>query len=1524
MRTVVVLLLFFSLIFAQYTTNVIITPSEESDRILHLSAQYIVPLTSSPPVVDRVSEVRSFCESASNYQQCILTKVSEINREYGYSAEVRYVENAVFTVELLNSITGQYTPVPGCSRITATDSSEELFFDSSGSELVVTKYYATCELPDSLPLGSNQFRIVFIPEDSTEFSPSYSTYNLIVVDSSRAEEARAKVLETISAILSSSSGLPCLSSILLLGLLFASLYFSGKSPLTYLDIVTPKLPSPPSMNLGGKTVLGFGYPELGKTLKTLTKKGSRAMLKSAQLLGAFGNRQVRLLRGRIKKDADNEAHLNAAETLLRAGAMLVSEGKLSRKKLNKLIKLPTSYKKEDHETAAEIIRALRKKGDNRSVLIADMLQNYFAALQVFKTQSELSGIPSNTRRAKVYSKVMKFAKKYYGINRYSIAGPLVPGLIGGVIRGTEAGIRFARATVKHSPYLGLAAVKASQQFVHLVAKSKVKEKAEEKIARMEDKLSALAKRAKSDVFNLGYYFQIFDKMEGHYDQLKNAAYADLVRHLLSAILKKQGLDIQLTEQEINRLIFEGLDVEEYFKLKELKLNELSEKLDRILKRHDPQQKIELLISFAREQGVRLDSAFFGFYNSLLHIDAEERTVVKYVKLIWELNKYSLNNRGYRSYVFKDNLSLSESFEILLTQTILENLDQGFSFDISSALRYSRLFLVNRVMGLAPATNMNELPPFLRNKELLQKIEHLNRRDLVALLTDGGVEELLKVSKKKSIQEVSIADIVSFLSGSWRAQPIAGYAAPGELWASKEHTRLNLKGQWLTELSEYESVAIAQWVQNRFNRGHLPPYDAEIEALLDRANVTEVGERKTLSMNLWVRKLLQEDLINAFNSLYADGAYGSLAKEKTHFYKSVFAGFVEKIMDDENVQPFDPQRKYLERFTKTNDVFVAEKLAAYSDKVKELLSKKVTYDDLAFADRVVASTYEGGIIFYRKGMKLADSDVFLNAAAVIRDPRSGKEIRFDPDNAVVSFESSPELLQVFNSLRDNPNPRDWKGFLHAVEQWAKRKDGSFVNVDRAEIYAAVLWRYAKQTGDLSSYWRNAPVEVKPISEAVPNAPSVFTFFGAKETGQKFAEAIRPFRDAANYFADYVAKIVMETGGPVINAQYDITPTTEYFRQRSFHTSFRILSGEVLEGLSEEEKKIYREAAVAHGAFHHVWDFTIDRNPWKISSSGGDLQIYAVMGHFGPTAPAPSKVNLGYMSKAEKINAYLLLGFPLDMDKIASKPAVGMVKYYGYAIKGFASRWDTVNNAFRQWESTRPRMREAFNMLNPFAFTWSNTRLAKFVSKLNVFGGSLEHHHLAGEAQFSGLRPAPQDTFLNRSGVYVYARWGSVNPAASYYDYRMRMHLDTPMADYLSRISNAGYLVDEDMRRDTLKHTVRRTISAEALAVKREDEQRALGVTQNMVYGWLNPILFVWHLPIPLWPQTWTIRDAVSARMARKLGYHDSWYNRVLGATAEVISQAVYSLSTPLKQQVWCHFCNSPGKRGSRCKCGVYLY
>ena len=117
-----------------------------------------------------------------------------------------------------------------------------------------------------------------------------------------------------------------------------------------------------------------------------------------------------------------------------------------------------------------------------------------------------------------------------------------------------------------------------------------------------------------------------------------------------------------------------------------------------------------------------------------------------------------------------------------------------------------------------------------------------------------------------------------------------------------------------------------------------------------------------------------------------------------------------------------------------------------------------------------------------------------------------------------------------------------------------------------------------------------------------------------------------------------------------------------------------------------------------------------------------------------------------------------------------------------------------------------------------------------------------------------------------------------------------------------------------------------MSAEALAMTREREMRGFGMMNNPLFTYMNPMFFMFHMGIPLYPQSLTPRDMLGNFVRKqKYGHGESWRDMARGLGQSMVGGTQrFFRPDLLYRQVYCGRCSRGGLRGRGCMCGTTLY
>jgi hypothetical protein len=1546
-------------------SQVVITPGNENGTILNISVLAFEPAESTTGRTSRevVEQWYTECKDKPDVQTCMFNK----SLEY-YAASKEYqvaftsLENATILVEyydpLAGSLYSRYLPVPECEELKTNEKRRYYSTNPDTGELdqVSYYYYTQCDISDVVGGRKRTYiRAMYLPAPDEDIvsSETYYTFNNPQVTTAGAFTAQLNSTFRLLSNLAQGGGkdfipigtaLPCVGAFFIAGLLLASMYFAGKSPITLLDITTPRLPAPKGVTAGGQILTPFGYGEMSRTAKGKMKAAAAAIGVTATVMGRkmAGDPVGERLRRKTKGLTDPEGKA-VADGLIAGGRSLGMKGK----ELESLAKLPYHYTSEDYRKVEQILEALERRG-GRERLMAMQIKDYLLGLRTSQSLDVLSGHPDIALKGRMYGKISKTMDMAFGSNRYAVLGPMVGSVRASLVRTGRVVGRMTKAVGKEAPGVARGVTKTTMEMLggkRAMEDLKYKGRKSPTAAWLHKQLTEHPSR-----MVIGQSFPINEKMGHLYNALHDEAMkGGSMAYLIKQIYKKLGINFNISEQELSQMGHLDLDIlKRSGYTASAELLSADKEIRRILSSSiNSQQKLDKLIQLANVHGAIIDQQMHMFNDKLqaIHTSAQP----DHIKLIMLQGLLEEQNRarasamkgGYASDdafhcpVGGDSVRGSSIWETMVLRTMIWDGENGhLKGGLKEELISARLNVANRLASLDPTTAMEQLPEHMRNPAQLKAVAKRNREDLISLFTEDG-KRLFEQTKGKSIQSASISEVVEFMYGGPMKKSahidketgkMVWWGADEELSLPKGSTLVDVKRHWYDKLSAQENYAIGQWVESRFTKSYVPAYKASIEAALDRTPGSagwSIEQRTQAAKKHWVADQLLQDMEQRFNSHFGQNTYGT-TRETTRFYGGIMAGFMEKTLQEKGLSANHLDMRFIKEMDPSNPKHLSklgEMMKTYRHEFDQVVNRPFTYDDIAKANKAVVMLHEGGFAYYKKGMMLSDMDRVMAGEVALKDNK-GQLRKFIPEDIPIQFAGRDDLSREFHRVRHSGNPNDWTNFIESARKWTK--EGGY-NYNREKVFAATLWQYASSTYDYSRFWRESSISIEGKRQVTPAAPSPMRFFGAE--GHKFTTMYKPFRDMGLHMMDYVSKVALAAGGPAIKTSYDITPVSEHYRQHSMRMATTIMSGRDMDKLTPEERVAYRNAAMQHHAYHQVWDYVVDRNPMRTSTSFGTYQGWSAGFHFGPSQNFSVKHNLrAYMDRGEYANFMSLYGFPMNVAGKIMRPYTNMVRGMQMSMMGYASKWDSTPNALRQWNYTEPRLREAMQSMNPFSFRWFPGKTSERISKLNVFGGSLEKHQLAGPEFSAGLKQAPQDLFLNRKGIYSNIRTGEANPGASFYNYRHELKFEAPMAEYLYRQKEAVYMHDRKLREDAMTNTVRRTVSAEALAIRRDQELRGFGVMQNPLYGWANPIAFMWHMPVPLYPTSATPRDIISKWVGRSKGYGGEGFSDSMRRVSESMGRGTKRFFQPhmVHRIVYCPRCYAANYRGSRCRCGQVQY
>ncbi len=1507
--------------------------------------------------------VQEACSGRSDYAECVAQEF-EARTVEGARVET-HSTNAKFVVDYYNPISGTWSLVPGCGEVTTDESRDIEYYDTT-----ITYYYATCTVPNEIYEGMKTTVRATLVESDVVVDATPQTTEVSDVEASPAGIFSTALTNLINAMTSTATGiisfecppgetcpyytLPCAGVFLIIGLLLASMYFSGKSPITLLDITSPRLPAPKGVGASGQVMLPYGYGEMKKGINRKMAAAAGALtasrLATQKKMGynpemEKANKDVdALLKSEKAKGEVLGGGKQAEEVLKSIATGGVLAGKSAKDMGALLNSLPYHYGDKEHKELASILDRLKKMG-GREALMADTIKDYMLSMRTMQTMDALSGHPTATSRSALHARAQTMVGKLGGTNRYPILGVTFAGSFDSAVRSAGVVHRGHKAIIAHAPDLARGVARTTMEMVG-------GPRAMEKVSRKKPEVAAWLKKPGTAV-ELGQMFPVDDKMGHLYNTLKEEVTRDESKYILKQLYKKMGVNFAVTEETLAEMGYKDMNILDAsgYNQNKSKILALEKELQEMVfaKGLTGAAMRDELLKIAQRHGAEVDHEMMQFNKRLADIDASKQPdYVKFLQLQEELVRHQshvpaagtgqvLDTDKFYTVVGRPGIRGSDIWDTFVLRSMVFDAENGhLKGGLKEELQVAWLRTVNRMSSLKPTSNMEELPAYMRNPAELAKLEKRVAQTLGELLTDEGKQHLTRFTGK-TVENATVDDHMAVLYGgkSLTSEKRADIEKQGRVpcWGDEREMgslpgsyKVMMDELWLNELNTRESIAIHMWTEGRFKRSYIDPYDATVEANLDRRPDSakwSIAERTTEAKKEWANKLIAEDMEQRFNSHFALNAYGK-THESAAFYSGVAAGFLEKALVDKGLDNTHPDLV----FARSVDVSSPSQLkklqgllGKYQGEFEHVIKKPVTYDDIYTSKQAMVMLQEGGFAFAHKGMPLGSGDRTYGVVTM-RNPLTGRKEEFSPEEVAINFKGNDKLQMEFYKARESKDPKQWTAVMDSAYEWSKT-----AGYEGKKVFAALVWEYGNNTYDYQKYYAKTSLEITPKREAIPLAPDALRMFGVE--GGRFREALKPWRDLTHDLGNYIGKVALTAGGPVYRASYDVTPVASYLRLHSWRLAADIYTKDYSQ-LTSAERRAYEKVGIAHFEYHQAYDWAIDRNPMRRSTAHGLQQSMESSFQYGPRGLFATEDYIGATMTKGQWKMFRYGPYAGALSDLATKMHQIPTNMFGgmqMAMQGYPSRWDQTGNPLKPWDYVSDaRLGEAVKSLNPFSFDWAKSGIGKAIGKTNVWEGSLQKRQLAGPDIMAGLAQPPQDIFYKNVGVYAAARIHIANPNEVYMDYRYKTRVDPALAEWMVRNKDAVYMYDKTIRDQALSNVTRRTVSIEALQMRRSQELRQFGLLNNSTLGWASAPGFIWHMPLPFLPPQWSPREQFM-KAAKRAKYGggmklDAWakeqYRSKRDATVKFMKPWMGSMVS------YCRYCGRSGYKGSTCICGKVLY
>ncbi len=1581
---VIVLLLMASLLYAQSPSfpqqnladsGVTITPANQDGSLINISLTVYQPAVTTNGTISQ-DTVRQWAVQCNYNQTCIdQLSTAATSSLRNYQMNFSSLSGAQFVVMYFNpqgnTFTGQWTPVPDCSPfVTANTPGTAYAPDTTGNMVAYTTWIAQCDISGVVQgRPRTDIKATYVPLPGQNISSSSALYPYSNAHVTPSTAFTQQIRDFVAAVSNSGGAglgggtLPCVGVFLIMGLLLASLYFSGKSPVSMLDITTPRLPTPKGVGASGQILLPYGYGEMKKTANDKMNAAVQAINAGTRVLQGQNPDTARLVQqaSSIRGSAsDVAAGAATARDRQVAGSIAVLGRTLgfSSASLQPLVtRLPYHYGDAEHKTVADILEAARKKG-GREALNAAMIQDYLYGQSMLKHLDTLSGHPDFAQRSVVQARVEGFAGKFIGANRYAIIGGGAMAGIGSMFRVGRQGRRMVTSMVTEAAPLARTTARTTMEMLggkNIVEELEAKGRTSSTAAWVAGQLQ----KHPSEVV-VGAMYPVNDKMAKLYRDLRDETHKDAMEYVIKQGYKAMGLKFGITQEELVEMSYKDTDVLKRIGYRpSAEMAAFEEEIRRVLSNSSMSSadKLSALSRVAETHGATVDHQMVNFMRRLDNIDATAQPEhVKMLLLDQALEEQSrvrmststggmVRDDAYVCHVGGQSLKGTEVADKMLLGTLVWDGTHGY---LRGGIKEEALSMqnnmINRGLGIidqAKAGSVENaialLPEFMRNPAEVKALSERARGNFIQMLDTPEAKKLFEEysaakGHQKSLNQASISEMVDFLYGgktpkTGSIDPKSGrkvwWTADVELGLPQNAALVDVKRSWDVDISTRKMHQIGPWLEARFTRGNVSAYDAGVEAQVKRLpgySSMTVEQESQAAKKIWFHNEMLKDLEDRFNGQFSHNAYGT-TRETMKFYSSIMAGFLERAIEEKKGHAYQQELEFLGKMDVTSSKDMGKfktLLQRYEKEYQEIISKPMTYDEIARSNKPVILFQEGGYGYWRKGQTVGDMDRVMAGQAALRDEK-GQLRPFIPEDVPVHFGNRDDLTALYHKVRtsrETTPDSDWHTLANAAVKWAKEGGYSY---ERERVLGALLWEYGTKTHDYESFWKNSAITIEAKRNVAPVAPSVLRMFGVEAPG--LMTKFEPIRNLGMAAGDYISKVAYATAegggkkGGVLTASYTGAAVAAAYSAHSFDLSRRIMAGEGLESLNESEAAAFRKYAATHGAFTQARQWTFDRSPFGYSTSHGTNAADAAMFAHGPGLNFKKDDYIGAtMDKYTMWNFNSFYGWPMDLARRIMAPYATAVSAAQKEMVGRAGRWDTTGDQYRMLYHTEPRVRSALQAFtNPLSL--SNSKLAR---RLNLWQGSAAHHQVGGEDVMLGLSAMTQDVRLYRKGILVNARLGDVNPRETLYDPRVVKHLDAPMAYEL--LKDPTFKYQKQIQDDAHAMTVRRTAAGETLAIKRSQEMMSFNSLQTPQGKFYSPMHFAASmLGLP---------NMISKQVAKtKYGYSSGSIGQRLEAGVKNKAEGLKNFVQPNKLpfQSRCGKCGHMNGRYDRCAaCGASLW
>ncbi len=1373
---------------------------------------------------------------------------------------------------------GAITPIPDTASLEEKGYLEEanvkIFYDKSGQwtqknlnqkckEIQISNFFGTCELKEEIyEQKCINLKIEYPGEkDKISSSVTYAT----VCDTTHG------IFPILGSAINKNldqNDPMCVLTTLLLGLLLASMFFTGRSPLSLLDITTPMLPRPKGFAFRSFS-FGGGFWKMRQELLAQQKMFKKSFKEN-----------IKMLAERLKKlNPANTAFINSilrstASARTKALALALMEKGANKKSVMKIIASDDEkiakkwgFSKIDKEnTFTDAVFELKRlEGKKRGI-------GEFIDLSI-RNEMLVAEVPSGPKW-KWFKKVEKVVGFIPGVNRIAMVGAAS---LYGTFRNMR---RIAKATAGLPVAVGDSFTGGAVQ--RRIGLAREKKGAKGKLAK-----GAYGFFYPKHIEKAEKLWNTLPREARMYKELMKSAKNDLKAYYITLILKKKGINLSIPYDELMALLLDedknipflkgfNIDPKNPVKLNEAQKQQLRDRLNVLkalgIEGVNPAELLELdrairkiltnkelndwdriteLAKLANQYGAYIDIRALGAMKTLKAFEADKRAdseklqdFMGYLKNAYRVDKpvNSITDlagaTGKRFYfmtgrdnlVYKDNSS--DIFRYYVLHSYIQELEKGklnqkkdytlegahkgnFLVDV---VKLNTVKLFNQKWGFPDLTD-----PRLNDDRL--KTAMFQMKEMLRDFID--VDKFEKFLGKKA--DMDVLDPIDYLYSQKIKERIKSYQEIKEEYGPDDVWKLDVKHFWNVGTKGSRKTA----EHEAYGRVHL----AHIRS---PEPVRKVAHKY---MRTRMKSMIGERSPNAI--FFSNSEYKSL--------KEIRMAYMDRILEYRGEDPttFSMDQKLKKVSYKNIEDFTKKTIS-----LAEM--KKYTW----------VRTKEGQLVPFRDNMSFSDAERIVNGRLTYRTNNNRwAPMNLEKVNLISLPKDFADKMPGGSNKKEEVNSIEgYKTFYAELKDWA---DGHG-NKEKLLMLAA-LKQTATKLGQPDLFWQSTveegDVKVNPYNERAP---------GMKGLWDRAIQGI----------SHGIETTLISAALPQLKKMYETTALSEDYRQRVSRMSQEVISGRA-KARNPEAMKFYEQFIDSTVRYHTAWDNAITRDPRGNSSDIGHQFIFASFFHHGPAVPYESSFDTNfYYGKRRKVFMDLLMN-PIRINWAIGGAFASAYRTHLTSRWGYPHKYDRTEDPLEPYAMTPPRTRDAITSLfNPlfagvdlfsasakgFAYRLGNlagmggdvgkgmfkglmptktVRTPGFMKEAKwreLFGGDETRTGYAGDEARMGIHRSHEDTSWIHKNINIIH--GNTNPGASYESWRRTAHMDPRLAIHLTKGSKYAsyYSKDTYLQKQASLGIVKREITAERLWERRESQLRSYGARQNTLFGFLNPVMFALHTPL----------------------------------------------------------------------------